>query len=43
MNTDGYIMLADFGLAKICDDGKVNNTFVGTPEYMRKKYLTILN
>ena len=35
MNYDGYIMLADFGLAKIKEDGGDDpNSFCGTPEYL---------
>ena len=34
MNSDGYIMLADFGLAKIKEDGDEPNSFCGTPEYL---------
>lgn len=35
LNDDGYIMLADFGLAKIVQtDGDEPNSFCGTPEYL---------
>lgn len=36
MGSDGYIMLADFGLAKIVthDDKVEPNSFCGTPEYL---------
>lgn len=35
LNKDGYIMLADFGLAKILqDDTQEPNSFCGTPEYL---------
>ena len=35
LNDDGYIMLADFGLAKIVQaDGEDPNSFCGTPEYL---------
>lgn len=34
MNSDGYIMLADFGLAKITGEGDEPNSFCGTPEYL---------
>ena len=35
LNKDGYIMLADFGLAKIKDEsGEEPNSFCGTPEYL---------
>ena len=36
MNTDGYILLADFGLAKIKDGTDEPNSFCGTPEYLCK-------
>lgn len=36
LGLDGYIMLADFGLAKInqLEDGAEPNSFCGTPEYL---------
>lgn len=35
LNKDGYIMLADFGLAKIMDTNSEDpNSFCGTPEYL---------
>lgn len=36
LNNDGYILLADFGLAKIkeADAGEDPNSFCGTPEYL---------
>jgi serine/threonine protein kinase len=35
LNKDGYIMLADFGLAKIVADATNEpNSFCGTPEYL---------
>ena len=36
MNTDGYILLADFGLAKIKESEEDPNSFCGTPEYLCK-------
>jgi serine/threonine protein kinase len=37
LNTDGYIFLADFGVAKIKDeDSEDPNSFCGTPEYLCK-------
>jgi len=33
INEDGYIKLADFGLAKMIGD-KIANSFCGTPEYL---------
>ena len=37
LNNDGYILLADFGLAKIKDnEGEEPNSFCGTPEYLCK-------
>ena len=34
MNSDGYIILADFGLAKIRENDDDPNSFCGTPEYL---------
>lgn len=34
LNKDGYILLADFGLAKIKDNENDPNSFCGTPEYL---------
>jgi serine/threonine protein kinase len=34
LNFDGYILLADFGLAKIKEDEEEPNSFCGTPEYL---------
>ena len=36
LGLDGYVQLADFGLAKInmFEDGSMPNSFVGTPEYI---------
>lgn len=37
LNNDGYILLADFGLAKIKEaEGDEPNSFCGTPEYLCK-------
>jgi serine/threonine protein kinase len=37
LNHDGYILLADFGLAKVSEiDGDEPNSFCGTPEYLCK-------
>jgi len=33
LDTDGYLKLADFGLAKILGE-EVANSFCGTPEYL---------
>lgn len=38
LNHDGYIFLADFGLAKIKEDEEEPNSFCGTPEYLCKYY-----
>jgi serine/threonine protein kinase len=35
ISEDGYIKLADFGLAKMVGD-KIANSFCGTPEYLGK-------
>lgn len=40
LNSDGYILLADFGLAKINEDGDEPNSFCGTPEYLCNKYIS---
>ena len=37
INDDGYISLADFGLARIRSDAEDPNSFCGTPEYLCKK------
>jgi len=34
LDSDGYVKLADFGLAKIRDDEIEPNSFCGTPEYL---------
>lgn len=34
LDEDGYIALADFGLAKIVDENRLAMTFCGTPEYI---------
>jgi serine/threonine protein kinase len=34
VNEDGYIKLADFGLAKLVIDHASANSFCGTPEYL---------
>lgn len=35
LNTDGYIFLADFGIARVKDENKEEpNSFCGTPEYL---------
>lgn len=37
LNNDGYILLADFGLAKIKEgESEDPNSFCGTPEYLCK-------
>lgn len=36
LNTDGYILLADFGIAKIKEENEDPNSFCGTPEYLGK-------
>jgi len=41
LNTDGYILLADFGLAKIKEDADEPNSFCGTPEYLCMFYLNL--
>jgi len=40
LNSDGYILLADFGLAKIRDDDSGEpNSFCGTPDYLGKLFI----
>lgn len=34
MDEDGYLCLADFGLAKKLNVGEATNTFCGTPDYL---------
>lgn len=34
LNGDGYILLADFGLAKLSEGADEPNSFCGTPEYL---------
>jgi serine/threonine protein kinase len=31
---DGYLLVADFGLAKLIKEGESTSTFCGTPEYL---------
>ena len=35
----GYLMLADFGLAKLVSDGEIANSFCGTAEYLAPEML----
>jgi len=39
MNEDGYLILADLGLAKDMEDADITNTFCGTPEYVAPEIL----
>ena len=39
MNEDGYLILADLGLAKDMEDSDITNTFCGTPEYVAPEIL----
>lgn len=39
IDEDGYIKLADFGLAKIIDE-KMTNSFCGTPEYLSPEMIS---
>jgi serine/threonine protein kinase len=39
MGQDGYIMLADFGLAKILAKDEQTYSFCGTPEYIAPEVL----
>lgn len=36
---DGYLLLADFGLAKLVADGEIANSFCGTAEYLAPEML----
>jgi len=42
LDSDGYIKLADFGLAKIVNEQAVEepNSFCGTPEYLSPEMIT---
>jgi len=42
INKDGYIKLADFGLAKMLGE-QVANSFCGTPEYLCNFNLYFIN
>ena len=39
MGEDGYISLADFGLAKNLQGNEQTNSFCGTPEYLAPEIL----
>jgi serine/threonine protein kinase len=39
MDSDGYICLADFGLAKIIAKDEKTYSFCGTPEYIAPEVL----
>lgn len=39
MDEDGYICLADFGLAKILEGNEMAQSFCGTPEYLAPEIL----
>ena len=39
MNRDGYVCLADFGLAKFLNPNETTNTFCGTADYMAPEIL----
>jgi len=43
MDDDGYLKLADFGMAKTLADDKKANSFCGTPEYLCKYILIYIN
>jgi len=34
VDMDGYLMIIDFGLAKMLDGGGMSKTYCGTPEYL---------
>jgi serine/threonine protein kinase len=39
MDKDGYVCLADFGLAKFLQQGEITNSFCGTAEYLAPEIL----
>ena len=39
MGEDGYVMLTDFGLAKILEQNEMAQSFCGTPEYLAPEIL----
>ena len=40
LDVDGYVALADFGLAKIVDENQTTMTFCGTPEYIAPEIIS---
>jgi serine/threonine protein kinase len=40
INSDGYLMIADFGISKIINQ---SNTFIGTPTYIGNSILFSFN
>jgi serum/glucocorticoid-regulated kinase 2 len=40
MDEDGYLCLADFGLAKILKDDQMAMSFCGTPEYLAPEIIS---
>ena len=40
MDTEGYVTLADFGMAKIVKKHQIAMTFCGTPEYLAPEIIT---
>ncbi|KAA8898867.1 hypothetical protein TRICI_006450 [Trichomonascus ciferrii] len=39
LDAQGHLVLTDFGLSKVADDGEACRTFLGTPEYMAPEVL----
>lgn len=40
LDADGHLVLTDFGLSKVAEDGATCNTLLGTPEYMAPEVLS---
>ncbi len=40
LDVDGYVALADFGLAKIVEENQAATTFCGTPEYIAPEIIS---
>jgi len=40
IDSDGYLTLIDFGLAKILKEDEETQTFCGTPEYLAPEMVT---
>ena len=40
MDINGYVALADFGLAKVLEEDQAAMSFCGTPEYIAPEIIT---